>query len=83
MKESEIKKTIGVRLRTIRRARRLRQNKVAKLMRMSQGNLNDMESGRNGVSLYRLAQFAAVCGIEPWMILHDDWCNLTGCEDRE
>ena len=81
----QLNQAIGFRLRSIResQAPKLTQEMVAHFTGIKRQAMSAIERGKQAATVPQLVLLAQLYGIEPWMILHDDWCNLTGCEDRE
>ena len=73
MTESQLNHELGRRIKAIRKARGITQATLAKAIRSSTPNIADIESGKNGVRMWRLLQIAAVFGVEPWQIIHPEW----------
>ena len=78
MTEQQLNHELGQRIRTIRKARKIRQGDVAKSIRMTRVSIVNIEKGRTNVLTWRLAQMAVVFGVEPWQIMHPDWRMLCG-----
>ena len=76
MTEQQLNHELGQRIRTIRKARKIRQGYVAKSIRMTRASIANIEAGRTNVLMWRLAQMAVALGVEPWQIMHPDWRTL-------
>ena len=70
---------IGRRLRSIResQAPKLTQEMAAYYTDTKRQSMSAIERGKQAATVPQLVLMAQLYGIEPWMILHNDWCKLT------
>lgn len=77
MTQEDMNAEIGHRFRMIRIKRGYTLVQVAFWLNSRASSLSDLELGKTGITLWRLQQLATVYQVEPWVILHPDWDNLT------
>lgn len=78
MTEKEMRVELGQRIRVVRKKRKLSQEALSKMVRMTRTQVVNYEKGRFPPSIWRLAQIAEALGTQPWRIMHPDWKDLHG-----
>lgn len=76
MDKNKVQIEFGQRVRQIRAAKGVTQETMAKRIRISRANMVNIEQGRIGVDLWRLAQIAAALQTTPDALLSERWREL-------
>lgn len=70
--KENIKKALGNKIRTIRKAKKLTQEKLAELIEIETPNLSHIENGKFAPSIETLQKISRAFEIEPWELYKFD-----------